>query len=169
MFSIAARFQVPICVGCTPYFVDSSASVISSRIASSATLALNSGEWFFRFFILDCHVRHAIHLNPWPEFARPPLPLGVPSVTIIFVPALIARNIAQKISRFFWDNFLGDLMEVRNHKVVEKVTAGGGRWRQVEAATHWSSRSAPRLQIPASPQCDFKVLWAVAHSFGWVA
>ncbi|MCJ8335275.1 MAG: hypothetical protein MJH10_13660, partial [Epibacterium sp.] len=35
--------------------------------------ALNSGEWFFRFFILDCHFRHAIHLNPWPEFARPPL------------------------------------------------------------------------------------------------
>ena len=26
MFSIAARFQVPIRVGCTPYFLDSSAS-----------------------------------------------------------------------------------------------------------------------------------------------
>jgi len=32
-------------------------------MASSATLALNSGEW--------CH---AIHLNNWSEFSRPPLP-----------------------------------------------------------------------------------------------
>jgi hypothetical protein len=36
-------------------------------------LALNSGEWFFRFFILDHFFRHAIHLNEWPELLRPPL------------------------------------------------------------------------------------------------
>jgi hypothetical protein len=47
--------------------------VISSRIASSATRALNSGEWFFRFFILDHFFHHAIHLNNWSEFPRPPL------------------------------------------------------------------------------------------------
>jgi hypothetical protein len=33
---------------------------------------LNSGEWFFRFFILDHFCRHAIHLNEWPELLRPP-------------------------------------------------------------------------------------------------
>lgn len=46
---------------------------ISSRIASSATLALKSGEWFFLFVILDHHFLHAIHLNDWPKFPRPPL------------------------------------------------------------------------------------------------
>src|SRR6056297_2633689 len=73
MFSIAARFHVPICVRLTPYFLDNSASVISSRIASSATLALKSGEWFFRFFILDRLFHHAIHLNDWSDVPRPPL------------------------------------------------------------------------------------------------
>lgn len=38
-----------------------------------ATLALNSGEWFFRFFILDRHFLHSIHLNNWPKIPRPPL------------------------------------------------------------------------------------------------
>ncbi|WP_299753654.1 hypothetical protein, partial [uncultured Boseongicola sp.] len=45
----------------------------SSRMASSATLALNSGEWFFRFFILDLLSHQAIHLNKWSESPRPPL------------------------------------------------------------------------------------------------
>jgi hypothetical protein len=73
IFLIAARFQVPIYVRCTPYFFDNSATVISSRIASSATLASKSGEWFFRFVILD-HLSHKlIHLNYWSEFPRPPL------------------------------------------------------------------------------------------------
>ncbi|MEY8096589.1 hypothetical protein AB9F29_04130, partial [Falsihalocynthiibacter sp. S25ZX9] len=40
---------------------------------SSATLALNSGEWFFRFFILDHFSHRAIHLNNWSEIPRPPL------------------------------------------------------------------------------------------------
>jgi hypothetical protein len=39
-------------------------------------LALNSGEWFFRFFILDHFFHHAIHLNDWSEFPRPPLQCG---------------------------------------------------------------------------------------------
>jgi len=73
MFSIAARFHVLIWFACTPYFLDSPASVISSRIASSATLALKSAEGFFRFFILDRHFRQAIHLNNWSELPRPPL------------------------------------------------------------------------------------------------
>ena len=71
MFSIAARFHVPIRVARTPYFLDNSASVFSSRMASSATLALNSGEWFFRFFILDHFSHHAIRLNDWSENSRP--------------------------------------------------------------------------------------------------
>jgi len=33
------------------------------RIAFSATLALNSGVWFFRFFTPDYDLLHAIHLN----------------------------------------------------------------------------------------------------------
>ena len=44
-------------------FFDNSAIVISSRIASSATLALKSGEWFFRFVILDHLFHKLIHLN----------------------------------------------------------------------------------------------------------
>ncbi|HHI70325.1 MAG TPA: hypothetical protein ENJ91_04935 [Rhodobacteraceae bacterium] len=73
MFSIAARFHVPICVGCTPYFFDNSAIVISSRMASSATRALNSGEWFFRFVILNRLSHKSIHLNNRSEILRPPL------------------------------------------------------------------------------------------------
>ena len=73
MFSIAARFQLPICVGGTPYVVDSSASVISSRMASRATLALNSAAWFLRFVILDHFFHQAIHLNNRSEFSRPAL------------------------------------------------------------------------------------------------
>jgi len=69
------RFHVLIWFGCTPYFFDSSASVISSRIASSATFALNSGVCVFLFVISDRLSRHAIHLNNWSEFLRPPLPL----------------------------------------------------------------------------------------------
>ena len=73
MFSIAARFQVLIWVAWTPYFFDNSASVISSRIASSATFALNSGAWFFLFVILDRLSHQSIHLNNWSEIPRPPL------------------------------------------------------------------------------------------------
>jgi hypothetical protein len=36
-------------------------------------LALKSGEWFFLFVILDHHFLHAIHLNDWSKFPRPPL------------------------------------------------------------------------------------------------
>jgi hypothetical protein len=34
---------------------------------------LKSGEWFFLFVILDHHFLHAIHLNDWSKFPRPPL------------------------------------------------------------------------------------------------
>ena len=47
--------------------------VISSRIASSATLALKSDKWLFRFVILDHFSHKLIHLNYWSEFPRPPL------------------------------------------------------------------------------------------------
>jgi hypothetical protein len=90
MFSIAARFHVPIWVGCTPYSFDNSAIVISSRIASSATLALKSPshrycvstagqwyEWFFRFVIFDHLFHKLIHLNYWSEILRPPLSSAV--------------------------------------------------------------------------------------------
>ncbi|MCX7568077.1 hypothetical protein OS189_17175, partial [Sulfitobacter sp. F26169L] len=46
---------------------------ISSRIASSATLALKSGEWFFRFVIWDNFFHKLIHLNYRYETLRPPL------------------------------------------------------------------------------------------------
>ncbi|MFT5626613.1 MAG: hypothetical protein ACI8Z0_003123, partial [Lentimonas sp.] len=38
-----------------------------------ATLALKSGEWFFRFVILDHLFHKLIHLNYWSEILRPPL------------------------------------------------------------------------------------------------
>jgi hypothetical protein len=63
IFLIAARFQVPICVECTPYFFDSFAIVISLRIDSSATFALNL-------------LHKLIHLNYRSEFSPPPLPRG---------------------------------------------------------------------------------------------
>jgi hypothetical protein len=77
MFSIAVRFHVPIWVGWTPYFFDNSTIVISSRIASSATLALNSGEWFFRFVNLGHLFHKSIHLNNWSEILRPPTRVAV--------------------------------------------------------------------------------------------
>jgi hypothetical protein len=46
-------FPSPNLRGMHAVLFDNSAIVISSRIASSATLALKSGEWFFRFVILD--------------------------------------------------------------------------------------------------------------------
>jgi hypothetical protein len=57
----------------TPYFFDSSASVISSRIASSATRALNSAEWFFLFVVSDRLSNQSIYLNKWSEIPQPPL------------------------------------------------------------------------------------------------
>jgi hypothetical protein len=58
---------------CTPCFFDSSASVSSSRIASSATHALKSAEYRVLFVISDRPVFRAIHLNQWSELLRPPL------------------------------------------------------------------------------------------------
>jgi hypothetical protein len=34
---------------------------------------LKSGEWFFRFVILDHFFYKLIHLNYWSEIPRPPL------------------------------------------------------------------------------------------------
>jgi hypothetical protein len=73
MLSRAARFHVLIWPEWTPYFFDSSASVISSRIASSATRALNSAEWFFLFVVSDRLSNQSIYLNKWSEIPRPPL------------------------------------------------------------------------------------------------
>ena len=42
-------------------------------VASSATLALKSDEWFFRFVIWDHFFHKLIHLNYWSEILRPPL------------------------------------------------------------------------------------------------
>jgi hypothetical protein len=53
MLSKAARFHVLIWPECTPDFFDNSASDISSRIALSATRALNAVEWVFLFVISD--------------------------------------------------------------------------------------------------------------------
>lgn len=63
----------PAFIGLSPPHRNDGPSSLSSRIASSAILPLNSGEWFFRFFILDYFFHHAIHLNDGPEFPRPPL------------------------------------------------------------------------------------------------
>jgi hypothetical protein len=43
---------------------------------SSATLALNSGEWLPLVFILDRHFNHGIHLEHRFEYPRPPLSEG---------------------------------------------------------------------------------------------
>ena len=88
---ITARFQVPICLGCTPYFFDNCANVISSQIASSANLALKLGEWFFRFVSLNDLFHKLFHPNYWPKIywpkiARLPLvePLGPKDVPVWF-------------------------------------------------------------------------------------
>jgi hypothetical protein len=73
MFFIAARFQVPNYVQHTPYILDSSANAISLRIASIALLASNSGEWFFRFIILERTCHAAMHLKNRFKFPRPPI------------------------------------------------------------------------------------------------
>jgi hypothetical protein len=95
MFSIAARFHVLIWVAWTPNFFDSSESVISSRIASSATLALNSGAWFFLFVILGRLSLQAIHLNNWSEIPRPPLSQhgATTSTTIAPIPISLVRRL----------------------------------------------------------------------------
>jgi len=64
-------------VACTLFCSDNFASLISSRIPFSATLALNSGEWFFRLSISDRLFRHAIHLSDWSEIPRTPLSLAL--------------------------------------------------------------------------------------------
>src|SRR6202035_1321003 len=48
--SSSVFFQAWIWLACTPNLLDSSATVPSSRIAASATFALNSGLCFFRVF-----------------------------------------------------------------------------------------------------------------------
>ena len=67
MLSRAARFHVLIWPEWTLYFFDSSASIISSRIASSATRALNSAEWVFLFVISDRLSNQSIYLKNGPK------------------------------------------------------------------------------------------------------
>jgi hypothetical protein len=55
MPSIACRFQVAIIVGWMPCLAASSANVRSPRIASSATLALNSPVYLFRVVFIAVH------------------------------------------------------------------------------------------------------------------
>jgi hypothetical protein len=58
MPSIACRFHVAIIVGWMPCFAASSASVKSPRIASSATLALNSPVYRFRVVFIAVRPSH---------------------------------------------------------------------------------------------------------------
>ncbi|MDG1459821.1 MAG: hypothetical protein P8Q92_18460, partial [Pseudoprimorskyibacter sp.] len=68
--------HVPIRVARTPYAYGTSASVVLSRMASSATLAWNSGKWVCRFFSSDHFFRQATHLNDWSEITLKPLKNG---------------------------------------------------------------------------------------------
>jgi len=49
---------------------------------------LKSGEWFFLFVILDHHFLHAIHLNDWAKFPRPPLYLINWLLATVLMPKL---------------------------------------------------------------------------------
>ncbi|SDL43801.1 hypothetical protein SAMN04488026_108514 [Aliiruegeria lutimaris] len=104
MFWVAARFNVLIWGACTPYFFDKSASVISSRIASRGNLALNSGEWFFLFVILDRVSRQAIHHSNWSEPPRPPLCSMVLRISAMHLENIL-RNIKSE-GRNLWHNRL---------------------------------------------------------------
>lgn len=103
--------QSPAGNRCTLYFCDSSVIVISSRIASSATLALKSpshrfqendcravDEWVFRFVISDHLCHRLIHINDWSEFTRPPrfrsqLQIATYTVTNFDLPPPYHRDI----------------------------------------------------------------------------
>ena len=56
--SVAWRFHVAIIVGWMPCLAANSASVSSPRIASSATLALNSPVYLFRVVFMSVHPSH---------------------------------------------------------------------------------------------------------------
>jgi hypothetical protein len=56
--SITVFFQAWIWLACTPYRLDSSATVLSSRTAANATFALKSTPCFLRTFAIR---------NPWPS------------------------------------------------------------------------------------------------------
>ena len=87
---------MPIWVGCTPYFLDNLARAISFRSDSIAILALNSDEWLFRFLISDHYFHHAIHLNDWSEFPRPPLAVhNVIILTSDLMPAFVCPYISE--------------------------------------------------------------------------
>jgi osmotically-inducible protein OsmY len=85
-------------------------------------LALNSGEWFFRFFILDHFSHHAIHFNNWSEIPRPPLVKAHPNT------AKISEDISHALHRnYFTDENV-------------KVTATGGKVRLTGHVPSWSDR-----------------------------
>src|SRR6056297_1443353 len=71
MPSIACRFHVLTCVGCSWRFDAISCTVLSPRNASSATVALNLSEKFRRFVILVSIQSGWIHLSTLSEFAGP--------------------------------------------------------------------------------------------------
>jgi len=52
---------------------------------------LKSGEWFFLFVILDHHFLHAIHLNDWSKFPRPPLGSVCYKMDCVVASILFAR------------------------------------------------------------------------------
>src|SRR5690606_38224893 len=72
-FSMACRFHCVIWLGWSWCFVASSEIVRSPRMASSATLALNSAVNRLRVFMLDRPFHRAIHLMPLSQKPAPPL------------------------------------------------------------------------------------------------
>jgi hypothetical protein len=71
--SCTAFFQAWIWLACTPYLLESSAIVLSSRIAAIATFALNSALCFFRMLVISnplapCRFRGETLLATCPVF-----------------------------------------------------------------------------------------------------
>lgn len=69
--TIAFRFYVLTCVGCSQYFAAISCTVLSPGSASSATVALTLSEKIRCFVILACVRSFWIHLGTLSNFAGP--------------------------------------------------------------------------------------------------
>ena len=82
---------------------------------------MKSGEWFFRFFILDRLSHKSIHLKYWSEFLRPPLAIDA-KLLVLDEPTLGLDIIYRKrFYRRLLDDYMTDerTLLITTHQVDE--------------------------------------------------